>query len=134
MSRKANNLRRRLGIEQESLARCLRLRAIAERQVKELTAHYHAFETLKRKLTYPQSIMVRVEENWDRVQGSFDRYMCNVTFSPDAYVYMRVRGPGPAAVENISLLAQMIGEEIGQKVTRTLFERLTAADGGRVRA
>lgn len=123
MSRKTNNLRKRLRIQQEAEKR---------RSDNLLRSTAAQIERLKRDLDFPRSVMVHVEQ--DPHKSRWDLYGVQLTFMPDAYVHAAwIKSRGEAS--NFTCLAQMIGREIGEKVERAIIERLKADTqfGGRPR-
>jgi hypothetical protein len=114
MSRKTNNLRRRIRMNDEQMAAHLRQAKSLQKQLQSLRD-----ELAQERLNpFTRSVMISVEKQSDR----FEQYGVTVQFSPDAYVWhakWNAREP-----QNLDYMAFEIGRKIGAVVTETIREKL----------
>ena len=132
MSRKSNNLKKRLAIVQAQLAKAVRTHEMLltnNNVLRERLDAADARATKAEKERCPEmvrNIIIRVEQQPAR---RFPDYVASVVFQPQGFAYASFMEPGgdgfhenPAV--NIGYMAAMIGDQIGRKVERAIVDQV----------
>lgn len=137
MSRKANNLRKRLAIIQQQDRERREMEAKLEHFKKECTADLAKLlgakrmaEEAQRQLERFTALSIRVEHH---IPGHDpDMKMLNVCFHPRDFGNTFRRGPynrmGVGQVSDIGHYASMIGREAGDKIAAAIVEHVTGKE------
>lgn len=130
MSRRTNNIRGRLRILEEQVAKRRReaeragqRAARAEREVND--------RVRADRECFARSVMVRVERDWDQMGRRFPLYSAMLQFSPESLVYAaRREAIRSERFQVMSQMADEIGYRMGVMVAQAIVEKLMADMSG----
>ena len=116
MSRKLNNIRRRLEIRQKEI-----VRLAGENREPVATVRRMLKEQVESDRSLARAVMITVSKNDFR----FDTWAAQIRFQPEAFRFVMMRRPSAGdrpGFMNLSYEAERVGYEIGKMATRAIIE------------